>query len=101
MAIRRVVAVAVVVAVLAIACSAASAAMSPKQSTPGDPKKLPPGAKYITVTPSRFHKRNYEVTCRTDWGASCLLKCPARCPNKCLAYCAYCLTFCREYTLCF
>ncbi|GJN06637.1 hypothetical protein PR202_ga24388 [Eleusine coracana subsp. coracana] len=94
--------VAAVLVVLALAMAAASAAVTPwkmtpqppKQSTPGDPKKLPPGAKYITVTPSRFHNRNYEITCRTDWGASCLIKCPARCPNKCLAYCAYCLTFC-------
>jgi hypothetical protein len=69
----------------------------PKMSTPGDPKKPPRNGKFTTVVANRYHKRDYEITCTTDWGASCYVKCPARCPNKCLAYCAYCLTFCRQY----
>ncbi|TVU00334.1 hypothetical protein EJB05_54249, partial [Eragrostis curvula] len=100
MAIRGGVAAALLLVALAMACGAASAAVSPRKphgppkvATPGDPRKLPPNAKYITVKP-KFHNRVYEITCVTDWGASCLIKCPARCPNKCLAYCAYCLTFC-------
>lgn len=69
----------------------------PRVSTPGDPKNPPHGGKFTTVVTNRYHKRDYEITCATDWGASCYIKCPARCPNKCLAYCAYCLTFCRQY----
>ncbi|KAL6868147.1 hypothetical protein ACP4OV_014992 [Aristida adscensionis] len=96
-------AVAVLVLVLALAAVSASAldlkkrassGKPPMTSTPGDPKHPPRNGKYTTVTASRFHKRSYEITCTTDSGAACYIKCPARCPNKCLAYCAYCLTFC-------
>jgi hypothetical protein len=66
----------------------------PQTSKPGNPKRMPPNAKYTTVVANRYHKRDYEITCTTDYGAACYIKCPARCPNKCLAYCAYCLTFC-------
>ncbi|XP_062197346.1 uncharacterized protein LOC133900250 [Phragmites australis] len=88
--------------VAVLACGAASAASSgPRKprspsmvSKPGDPRTLPPHAKYTTVVTNRFHKRDYEITCTTEYGSACYIKCPARCPNKCLAYCAYCLTFC-------
>ncbi|KAG0529246.1 hypothetical protein BDA96_05G081600 [Sorghum bicolor] len=89
------------VALLALSSSASAQFVSrkpskqpPRTSTPGDPKKPPRNGKFTTVVANRHHKRNYEITCTTDWGASCYVKCPARCPNKCLAYCAYCLTFC-------
>jgi hypothetical protein len=71
----------------------------PQTSKPGNPKRMPPNAKYTTVVANRYHKRDYEITCTTDYGAACYIKCPARCPNKCLAYCAYCLTFCRQYLI--
>ncbi|CAL4994772.1 unnamed protein product [Urochloa decumbens] len=89
--------------VLALACGTASAQWGisnrkakqpPKMSTPGNPKQVPPKGKFTTVVANKYHKRDYEITCTTDYGASCYIKCPARCPNKCLAYCAYCLTFC-------
>ncbi|KAJ1275113.1 hypothetical protein BS78_05G111500 [Paspalum vaginatum] len=92
--------------VLALACGTASAqywgliakhrkaAEQPATtSTPGDPNKMPPDAKFTTVI-NQFHRRDYQITCTTAYGAACYIKCPARCPNKCLAYCAYCLTFC-------
>ncbi|KAF8711329.1 hypothetical protein HU200_029357 [Digitaria exilis] len=89
---------------LALLCGTASAQgflssirkakQPPKMSTPGNPKQLPPKGKYTTVVANKYHKRDYEITCTTDFGTSCYIKCPARCPNKCLAYCAYCLTFC-------
>jgi uncharacterized protein (DUF1015 family) len=92
------------VALLALSSSASAQFVSrrpskqpPRTSTPGDPKKPPRNGKFTTVVANRHHKRNYEITCTTDWGASCYVKCPARCPNKCLAYCAYCLTFCSKF----
>ncbi|OEL16294.1 hypothetical protein BAE44_0022690 [Dichanthelium oligosanthes] len=66
-----------------------------RHSTEGNPAQLPHDPKYTTVVANKYHKRDYEITCTTDFGAACYIKCPARCPNKCLAYCAYCLTFCR------
>ncbi|CAN6380912.1 unnamed protein product [Urochloa humidicola] len=91
--------------VLALVCGTASAQLlgslgirkakqPPKMSTPGNPKQVPPKGKFTTVVANKYHKRDYEITCTTDYGASCYIKCPARCPNKCLASCAYCLTFC-------
>ena len=70
----------------------------PQTSRPGNPELAPPDrSKYTTVVAKGYHKRDYEITCTTDYGAACYVKCPARCPNKCLAYCAYCLTFCSQY----
>jgi hypothetical protein len=106
----RVGAVAVLLVVaLALACGTASAQLGiiaksrkpkqpPQTSKPGNPGQAPPKGKYTTVIANKYHKRDYEITCTTDYGAACYVKCPARCPNKCLAYCAYCLTFCRQYS---
>ncbi|XP_066342844.1 uncharacterized protein [Miscanthus floridulus] len=104
MAARGAIAALLVVALaLALSSGTASAAgilfrkpskQVPRTSTPGDPKNPPRNGKFTTVVTNRYHKRDFEITCTTDWGASCYVKCPASCPNKCLAYCAYCLTFC-------
>ncbi|RCV37578.1 hypothetical protein SETIT_8G074900v2 [Setaria italica] len=101
MAVRGGAVAVLLVVALALSCDAASAQFlrkKPKQppqtSKPGNPKQLPPKGKYTTITANKYHKRDYEITCTTDYGAACYVKCPARCPNKCLAYCAYCLTFC-------
>ncbi|CAO2143712.1 unnamed protein product [Urochloa humidicola] len=89
--------------VLSLACGTASAQWGisnrkakqpPQTSKPGNPNQVPHNGKFTTVVTNKYHKRDYEITCTTDFGTSCYIKCPARCPNKCLAYCAYCLTFC-------
>nr|CAB3489487.1 unnamed protein product [Digitaria exilis] len=77
---------------LALLCGTASAQgflssirkakQPPKMSTPGNPKQLPPKGKYTTVVANKYHKRDYEITCTTDFGTSCYIKCPARCPNN-------------------
>ena len=108
MAVRGGAVVAVLVVALALSSSwdTASAQLfqkrkakqPPQKSKPGNPEQMPlDRSKYTPVVANRYHKRDYEITCTTDYGAACYIKCPARCPNKCLAYCAYCLTFCRQY----
>ncbi|KAL6853975.1 hypothetical protein ACP4OV_020004 [Aristida adscensionis] len=79
------VAVAVAALLLALSCGVASAARG---------RLPPPNSKFITITPNKFHKRNYEVSCVDQGGPACYVGCPKECPNKCLVFCAYCLSFC-------
>ncbi|XP_062182206.1 uncharacterized protein LOC133886551 [Phragmites australis] len=85
---------AVAVAALALSCGVASAAGRPKTVTPLKDGKPSPNSKFITITPNKFHKRNYQVACSDEGGPSCYVGCPKQCPNKCLVFCSYCLSFC-------
>ena len=49
----------------------------PQKSKPGNPGQVPPDrSKFTTVVANRYHKRDYEITCTTDYGAACYVKCP-------------------------
>ncbi|KAL6616786.1 hypothetical protein ACP70R_039056 [Stipagrostis hirtigluma subsp. patula] len=87
-------AAAAAVALLALSCGAASAATPARGGrSPFNNGRVPPG-KFVTLTPNKFHKRKYEVSCHDEGGPACYVGCPRECPNKCLVFCAYCMSFC-------
>ncbi|KAL6616787.1 hypothetical protein ACP70R_039057 [Stipagrostis hirtigluma subsp. patula] len=85
----------VVAVALALSSGVASAAGRMPSPKPLNGRRPPPNSKYTVLTPKRYHKRKYEVSCVDEGGPACYVGCPKQCPNSCLVFCAYCMSFCQ------